>query len=63
MFTKLFFRTSVILCLFFVLSGCSRRLVDFTVISSKNVPITEKGTEFKKATTRVKGVDSKLSIP
>ena len=62
MFTKLFFKTSVVLCLFFALSGCSRRLVDFTVISSKNVPITEKGTEFKKATTRVKGVDSKLSI-
>lgn len=62
MLTKLFFRTSVILCSLLVLSGCSRRIIDFTVISSKNVPITEKGTEFKKATTRVKGVDSKTSI-
>lgn len=41
---------------------CTHRLVDFTVISSKNVPITENGTEFKKASSRVKGVDSKWSI-
>lgn len=43
-------------------SSCSQRLVDFTVISSKNVPITENGTDFKKADTRVKGTDSKWTI-
>lgn len=45
-----------------LLSSCSHRLVDFTVISSRNVPITESGTEFKKATQRVQGSDSKWSI-
>lgn len=43
-------------------SSCSRRIVDFTVISSKNVPLTDNGTEFKKASTRVKGTDTKWSI-
>lgn len=45
-----------------LLASCSQRLVDFTIISSKNVPITDSGVEFKKAEKRVKGVDSKWSI-
>lgn len=44
------------------MASCSQRLVDFTIISSKNVPITDRGTEFKKAPSRVKGVDTKWSI-
>lgn len=42
--------------------SCTQRLVDFTVISTKNIPITEAGTEFKKATQRVQGVDKKWQI-
>lgn len=58
---------SLIISVFAVLaatlfSSCSHRIVDFTVISSRNVPIVEQGTEFKKATQRVKGEDSKWSI-
>lgn len=56
------FKTSAVLFAVVLLSSCSQRLVDFTVISSKNVPITEEGIDFKKATSRVKGKDSKWSI-
>ena len=45
-----------------ILSSCSRRIIDFTIISSKNVPITNQGGNFQKATKRVKGVDSKWSV-
>lgn len=58
-------KTSLVLCSLLIitlLSGCSRRIVDFTIISSKNVPLSEKGATFQKATSRVKGVDSKWSI-
>lgn len=53
-----------VLCLMSALcfSSCSHRLVDFTVISSKNIPITEEGGQFKKADKRVVGKDSKWSI-
>lgn len=50
------------LFLLVLLSSCSHRLLDFTVVSSKNMPITERGTEFKKATQRVTGEDSKFHI-
>lgn len=43
-------------------TSCSQRLVDFTVISSKNVPLTENGITFRKADQRVKGIDAKWSI-
>ena len=62
MFKKLVFSTSVVSFSLLLLAGCSRRLVDFTVISSKNVPITENGIGFKKATSRVQGIDKKWSI-
>ncbi len=40
-----------------VASSCSSRLTDFTVISTKNVPIGDQPTNLSKAPTRVKGVD------
>ena len=43
-------------------TSCSHRLVDFTVISSKNIPITDEGGQFQKATNRVVGKDSKWSV-
>lgn len=48
-----------------LLCSCSHRLVDFTLISTKNVPIS-RSAELEKADKRVKGQDSKgviLSIP
>lgn len=42
----------------FVLSSCTHRITDFTVISTKNFPIgSENPTALKKADKRVKGVD------
>ncbi len=38
-------------------SACSHRLTDFTVISTKNVPLGQKAASLQKAKTRVKGVD------
>lgn len=52
----------VLLFSIIIVSSCSRRIVDFTIISSKNVPITNQGGNFQKATKRVKGIDSKWSI-
>lgn len=42
--------------------SCTRRIVDFTVISSKNVPIGNNGIQMKKADSRVKGVDGKWIV-
>jgi len=40
------------------LGSCTRRLTDFTVISTKNIPIGEGvHTDFQKGTKRVKGTD------
>ena len=55
-------RFAILALMAMVLSSCSQRLVDFTVISSRNIPITEVGTEFKKSTQRVSGEDVKWSI-
>lgn len=42
----------------FVLSSCTHRITDFTVISTKNFPISsENPVALKKADKRVKGVD------
>lgn len=46
-------------CLF---ASCSQRLVDFTVISTKNVPLTDEAPNLQKANSRVKGTDAKLTI-
>lgn len=40
------------------LSGCSQRVLDFTVVSSKNVDLS-KGADFKRGTTRVRGEDKR----
>ncbi len=40
-----------------LVSSCTVRVTDFTVISTKNVPIGQQPTNLAKASTRVKGVD------
>jgi hypothetical protein len=40
------------------LSGCSQRLMDFTVVSSKNIDLS-KGADFKRSPSRVTGEDKK----
>ena len=40
-----------------LLSGCTTRFLDFTIISSKNVDMS-RGAEFKRESTRVVGEDS-----
>lgn len=45
------------------LSSCTQRLTDFTVISTKNYPISTKGTEgLAKGNMRVTGEDTKSMI-
>ncbi len=46
-----------ILLFVFALSGCVTRLVDFTIISTKNIDLA-KGADFKRGTSRVQGEDS-----
>lgn len=43
--------------LFIALQGCTSRLTDFTVISTKNYPIENSNVKLKKAPERVKGED------
>lgn len=43
-------------CAVTMLAGCTTRLVDFTVISSKNIDLS-RGAEFKRHTGRVTGED------
>lgn len=45
------------LALLLSISSCSHRLTDFTVISTKNVPLGQKSASLQKANQRVKGVD------
>ena len=42
-------------------TGCSTRITDFTVISSKNIDMS-RGADFKRAPIRVKGEDRKSII-
>jgi hypothetical protein len=49
-----------IVLMLFSLCGCSRRVVDFTIISSKNIDLA-RGPSFIKGTKRTSGVD-KASI-
>lgn len=42
-------------------SGCSNRIADFTIISSKNVDMS-RGAEFKRSSQRVSGEDVKHII-
>lgn len=59
---KKYLLQGILLSSIIIISSCSRRIVDFTIISSKNVPITNQGGNFQKATKKVKGIDSKWSI-
>lgn len=43
-----------------ILSGCATRLVDFTIISTKNIDLA-RGADFKRGSSRVQGED-KVSI-
>lgn len=51
-------KKGIVLILLFVitLSGCVTRLVDFTIISTKNIDLA-KGASFTRAPSRVKGQD------
>lgn len=44
------------------MSSCSHRLTDFTVISTKNVPLGNEAASLQKANQRVKGIDRTHSI-
>ena len=54
-------RIALICATLAVLSGCSQRIVDFTIMSSKNIDLS-RGAEFRRSTTRVKADDTKSII-
>ncbi|MBL1265820.1 hypothetical protein [Candidatus Methylomicrobium oryzae] len=56
-----FEKIAISLCLLATLPACSQRMVDFTVISSKNVDIS-RGADLKRLPTRIKGEDRKSII-
>lgn len=45
-----------ILLFVIILSGCVTRLIDFTIISTKNIDLA-KGADFRRGTSRVQGED------
>lgn len=45
-----------------LLSSCTRRITDFTIISTRNVPIGQKSAVLEKAGSRVKGKDTAHSF-
>lgn len=54
---KAFKSSFILFCLtVFILSGCSYRVLDFTIISSKNINLA-KGASFVRGKSRVKGKD------
>lgn len=53
-------KMQLVICSFALLlsvSSCSHRLTDFTVISTKNIPLGKNAASLQKANQRVKGVD------
>ena len=50
----------MIVCILIV-SGCTSRLTDFTIISTKNVDMSDSGN-FTKGTERVEGIDKRHVI-
>lgn len=48
-------------CATLMLAGCSQRIADFTIMSSKNVDLS-RGVDFKRLPTRVMGEDKKSMI-
>lgn len=55
-------KSFAVICIALVFQGCKTRIVDFTMISTQNVPIDTEGVSFKKATQRVEGKDTKPII-
>ncbi|MDI1291474.1 MAG: hypothetical protein PSV18_01865 [Methylobacter sp.] len=53
-------KTLVILAML-LSTGCSQRIADFTIMSSKNIDLS-RGADFKRSPTRVKGEDKKSII-
>jgi len=53
---KRFFSYLLLFAVIVVLCDCSNRILDFTLISTKNVDLT-KGASFKRGSQRVRGVD------
>lgn len=54
-------KLTAIILLAMGLSGCSQRMIDFTMISSKNIDLS-RGAEFTRSPKRVKGEDRKRII-
>lgn len=54
-------KQSLFIIALLLMSGCSNRIADFTIISSKNVDIS-RGAEFKRSAQRVTGEDVKHII-
>jgi len=57
----MFKRLAIMSSVFFLLTGCTTRLIDFTIISSKNFDLAN-SENFKKDTGRVIGEDSSRII-
>lgn len=53
---------AIALLILYTFCSCSHRLTDFTVISTKNVPIGKGYTSIKKAEQKVQGVDKKHMV-
>lgn len=51
----------VLSCATLMLAGCSQRIADFTIMSSKNVDLS-RGVDFKRLPTRIIGEDKKSII-
>ncbi len=44
------------------MSSCSHRITDFTIISTRNVPLGNQAASLQKADQRVKGIDKAHSV-
>lgn len=51
-----------LLLIIFFLTSCSQRIMDFTMISTKNIPITNEDTKLNQGTHRVQGYDKAHSV-
>ena len=58
---KLVFRMGLVLASVLFLSACTTRIVDYTVISTKNVDISDMAS-YERASARVQGVDTAHTI-
>jgi hypothetical protein len=58
---NLFIRRSLVICAAFLSTSCTQRLVDFTIISTKNVDLSRAGS-FIRTARRATGEDAKQII-